>query len=74
MMKFKQILFALIAVVGLSLAVSAQKGGGQDRPPKEKPPKIEPKPKDPPKPPPKKPEMSFYVALSRDDNYASDII
>lgn len=66
MKTLKQILITLIAVAGLSLAVSAQKGGGQDRPPKGPPPKIEPKPKDNPKPKddkPKKPGMSFFVAL-----------
>ena len=62
----KQIFITLIAVAGLSLAASAQKSGGQDRPPKGPPPKIEPKPKDNPKPKddkPKKPGMSFFVAL-----------
>lgn len=70
MNKFKQILFTLIAVAGLSLAVSAQKGG--DRPPKDKPPVIKPgdKPKDPPKNPPKKPGMSFYVALPPENQSA----
>lgn len=67
MNKFKHILFTLIAVAGLSMAVSAQKGG--DKPPKN-PPKIEPKPKDTPKPPPKKPGMSFYIVLPPEDNNA----
>lgn len=73
MKTFKQILFTLIAVVALSFAVSAQKGGGQDRPPKGPPPKIEPKPKDNPKPKedkPKKPGMSYFVALAPESEYS----
>ena len=59
----KQFLFILVAVVGLTFGVSAQKGGGQQRPPKN-PPKIEPAPKPSPKgeKPPKKPGYSFVIA------------
>ena len=59
----KQILFILVLVAGMSLGVSAQKGGGQ-RPPKEQP-KIEPKPKQTPKGDqrPKKPGYAFVIAL-----------
>ena len=62
----KQILFALVVVAGLSVGVSAQKGGGQ-RPPKEQP-KIEPKPKQTPKgdQKPKKPGYAFVIALPED--------
>ena len=70
MKTFKQILFTIVAVVGLSLAVSAQKGGG-DKPPKNPPPKIEPKPKDnPPKggDKPKKPGMSFFIVTGKEEN------
>jgi hypothetical protein len=69
----KQILFTFVAVAGLSLAVSAQKGGGQQRPPKEKPPVIKPgdKPKNPPKENrPKKPGMSYFVALVNENEYS----
>lgn len=71
MKTLKQILFALVAVAGLSLAVSAQKGD-QPKPPKDPPPKIEPKPKDnPPKdqPKPKKPGMSFFVAIPKESEF-----
>lgn len=67
----KQILFTIVAVAGLSLAVSAQKGG--DKPPKDKPPVINPKPKDrPPKgdTKPKKPGMSYFVAIVNESEYA----
>lgn len=72
MKTLKQILFTLIAVAGLSLAVSAQKGGDQ-KPPKPKPPVIDPKPKE--KPPkgddkPKKPGMSYFVAIVNENGYA----
>jgi hypothetical protein len=62
MRTFKQFLFILVAVMGLTLGVSAQKGGGQQKPPKDKPPKIEPKPKDNPPPKggrPNRPGMAF---------------
>jgi hypothetical protein len=62
----KQILFALIMVVGLSVASMAQKGGDDKKnpPPKEKPPVINPgkgnpQPRETPKP--KKPGMAFFV-------------
>lgn len=70
MKTLKQILFTLVAVAGLSLAVSAQKGGGNDKPPKP-PTKIEPKDK-PPKEDkrPKKPVMSYFVAIVNETEYA----
>lgn len=71
MKTLKHLLITFVAVAGLSLAVSAQ-GGGQQRPPKDPPPKIEPKPKDNPKPKedkPKKPDMSYFVALPRESAY-----
>jgi len=69
MKTLKQILFTLVAVAGLSLAVSAQGGG---RPPKD-PKKIEPVPKQTPKPKedkPKKPGMSYFVALPPESGYS----
>jgi len=70
MKTLKQILFTFVAIAGLSLAVSAQKGGGQ-KPPKEKPPVINPKDK-PPKgnDKPKKPGMSYFVVLPNETEYA----
>lgn len=67
----KQILFTFVAIAGLSLAVSAQKGGDK-KPPKEKPPVINPKDKPPPRetPKPKKPGMSYFVALPTETVYA----
>lgn len=64
LMKF---LFVLVAVVGLTLSVSAQKGDDKKRPPKD-PPKVEPsdknRPKDPPKDDkPKKPSMAFILVV-----------
>ena len=67
----KQILFTLVAVAGLSLAISAQ-GGGQQRPPKQ-PKEIPAKPKENPKPKedkPKKPGMSYFVALPPESEYS----
>lgn len=64
-MKFlRQTMFTLVAVIGLTLAVSAQKDD-QKRPPKGPPPQINPGDKKPPKNPPKedkpkKPETSWY--------------
>ena len=68
MKTLKQILFILVAVAGLSLGVSAQKGG--QRPPKN-PPKIEPAPKPSPKgeKPPKKPGYALVIARA-EDQYA----
>ena len=75
MKTLKQILFTLVAVAGLSLAASAQgKGGGGQKPPKDKPPVIKPgdKPKDQPKgnSRPKKPGMSYFVAIVDENEYA----
>ena len=60
----KQILFVLVILAGLSLGVSAQKGGGGQRPPKQPRP-IEPKPKPSPKgdQKPNKPGYAFVIAL-----------
>ena len=62
----QQILFGLIAVLGLSIAVSAQKDGPKKPPPKDPPPVVNPQPKPPPeKPPsgqgPKKPGYAVVV-------------
>jgi len=68
MKTFKQILFTLVAVAGLSLAISAQ-GGGQQRPPKPKP-EIPAKPKPPKEEKPKKPGISYFVALPPETEYS----
>lgn len=69
MKTLKQILFSLVAVAGLSLAISAQKGGGQQKPPKN-PPTIPAKPKPPKDEKPKKPGMSYFVAPPPENEYA----
>ncbi len=63
MNSLRQIIFTLVAVVVLSLAVSAQKNDPKKPPPKPKPPVINPGDKKPPKneDKPKKPEMSFVL-------------
>lgn len=73
MKKFKEIIFIMTMVVGLSFSVSAQKDDPK-RPPKN-PPVIEPRPKDrPPRgnPPkdekPKKPGMSFYLVPEKNES------
>jgi hypothetical protein len=69
MKTLNQILFTLVAVIGLAFAVSAQGGG---RPPK-KPPEIPAQPKPTPKPKedkPKKPSMSYFVALPPESEYS----
>ncbi|MEO5860225.1 MAG: hypothetical protein ABIR33_14910 [Pyrinomonadaceae bacterium] len=65
---FKQILFTLVAVAGLSLAIAAQ-DGGQQRPPKEPKP-VPVKPKPPKDEKPKKPGMSYFVALPPETEYS----
>ena len=72
MKTLKQILFTLVAVAGLSLAVSAQGKGGGGRPPKDPPPKVEPgkKPEKPKEDRPKKPGMSYFVAIVNENEYA----
>lgn len=71
MRMIKHFIFILFVVAGMALSVSAQKGGGQDRPPKkDPPPKIEPKPKDRPKDNPKKPGMSYFVSIRTETEYA----
>lgn len=65
----KQFLLIMVAVVGLTFGVSAQKGGGQQRPPKN-PPKIEPAPKPTPKSTPKKPGYAFVIAKTEEDQFA----
>jgi len=73
MKKFKEIIFIMTMVVGLSFSVSAQKDDPK-RPPKN-PPVIEPRPKDrPPRgnPPkddkPKKPGVSFYLVPAKNES------
>ncbi|HQU85691.1 MAG TPA: hypothetical protein PKY59_21325 [Pyrinomonadaceae bacterium] len=75
MKALKNLLFAMLLTIGLSLAVSAQDNGqGKNPPPKEKPPVVNPPPKEkppPPKPPDqggKKPETSWLSSLGREEN------
>ena len=73
MRTFKQFLFILVVVAGLSLGVSAQKGG-QQRPPKDTG-KIEPKDKQKPPPkgderPKKKPGYSVVILKHEEQNSA----
>lgn len=71
---FTQFLFILVALAGFTVGASAQKGG-QQRPPKGDPPKIEPK--DKPKPPPKgddrpkKPGYA-YVSMKQEDDGSAE--
>ena len=68
----RQFLFTFVAVIGLSLAVSAQKDDKKP-PPKEKPPVVEPGKKNPPKenPPkgdkPKKPSSGWLFETSESE-------
>jgi hypothetical protein len=64
----KQILFIVVLVAGMSVGVSAQKGGGQ-RPPKQPRP-IKPEPKPTPKESPKKPGYAFVIALPENTDIA----
>ena len=69
----KEILLTMVLVFGLSLAVSAQKGGQQKPPPKEPPPKVNPGQKPPPKggDKPKKPGMALELGM-REQDYSAD--
>jgi hypothetical protein len=54
MMTVKQIFISFVMVVGLSLAVSAQRSNDQKKPPpKGETPKVEPREKPPPRTPPR---------------------
>jgi len=69
MKKFREIMFVIVAVAGLSLAVSAQKDDKKDKPPKnpptvdpgKKPPRETPPPSDDKKP--KKPGTEFGLLV-----------
>jgi len=71
MKTLKQFIFTIVAVIGLSIAVSAQKNEPKKQRPKDPPPVINPGEKQRPKenPPrredkkPKKPGMAFMVYL-----------
>jgi len=69
MKTFKQTLFIITAVAGLSLAVSAQNGGDGKPPKKPDPPVIKPG-KPTPSENPKKPGMSFLIAAGKGEEYA----
>jgi len=71
MKKLKEIMFTFVAVVGLALAVSAQRDDKKDKPPKN-PPTVDPGNKTKPRenPPredkkPKKPGMAFVLVVER---------
>jgi hypothetical protein len=63
----KDILFTMVLVTGLTLAVSAQKGGQQKPPPKDPPPKVNPgqKPPPPKNEKPKKPGMAMEMGMTK---------
>ena len=74
----KQLIFTFAVVIGLSIAVSAQKDDQRRPPPKDPPPTVNPPREKPPpqKPPgdekkPKKPEMAFAILLR---NETSDLV
>ena len=70
----KDILLTITLVFGLSLVVTAQKGGQQKPPPKDPPPKVNPgKPAPPPKggDKPKKPGMAIELGM-REQDYSAD--
>lgn len=73
-MKFlKQFLFTIVALVGLSLSVAAQKDNDQKKPPpKDPPPKIKPGGDKPPKgdDKPKKPGMSYIILGTAEETRA----
>lgn len=63
----KQILFTFAVVIGLSIAISAQKNDPKKPPPKDPPPVVNPREKPPPQKPregdkPKKPGMEYSMA------------
>lgn len=68
MKTLRQLIFAFVAVVGLSMAVSAQKDDQKKPPPKDPPPVINPGQKPPRENPPKgedkpkKPSIAFVFA------------
>ncbi len=75
-MRFIQkILFTFAIVVGLSVAVSAQKGDPKKPPPKGTPPVVTPQPKPPPRenPPPDKPKKPVMIALAVETSRSSEM-
>lgn len=70
MKKLREIVFVLVAVAGLSLAVSAQKDDKKEKPPKN-PPSVDPGKKPPRDNPPKddnkpkKPDFAFVLVVDR---------
>ena len=73
MNKLKQILFTFVGVIGLSIAISAQKNDDQKKPPvKDPPPVVNPREKPPPQKPrddkPKKPGMEFSLVSQRENS------
>lgn len=72
MKALRQLIFIFVAIIGLSLAISAQKNGPKKPPPKEKPPVINPGDKKPPRDNPprdgkkgKKPGMALMFVANR---------
>lgn len=71
----KQILFTFVWVIGLSIAISAQKNDDQKKPPPKDPPPVvnprgdKPPPRNPPRDDkPKKPGMEFSLVLHRENS------
>ena len=67
MKTLQKILFTFAMVVGLTLAISAQKDDKKP-PKKETPPVVVPQPKPPQNPPPKKPNYAIYVSVNLNEN------
>ena len=61
MKALQKILFTMVAVIGLSMAVFAQKDGDKKPPPKGTPPVVTPQPKPPPPDPKKKPGGEAWI-------------
>ena len=64
---FKQLILTFAVVIGLSMAVLAQKDDPKKPPPKDPPPVVNPREKPPPRNPPredkpKKPGMAYSIA------------
>lgn len=77
MNKFWHILLSIVMVIGMSVAVSAQRGNDQKKPPPKQgdAPKVEPRDKPPPRPrggdKPKKPGSGFAVIWRNEETRLS---
>lgn len=74
MKSFKQLIFTFAAIIGLSIAISAQKHDDQKRPPpKDPPPVVNPGKEKPPKEKPrddkpKKPGMAYFALVVKESD------